>query len=123
MLTAVITKLKTGSIPTVIAKGDPIKNALSAYVVVWEDVRLVTGNGQATGGIMVACHNIRGTQDDINNYMEGEVVTLLHEIILTDVSGNKFRLQDTGELSVFVENDDNTLSRDRLFSLPKLGAT
>ena len=59
----------------------------------------------------------------IDNYMNGELVGLLHKVILTDSQGNNFRLSDSNELTVLIEsNDDNTLSKDRLFLLPKLGA-
>ena len=123
MITAIITQLKTGSITGVFARGDGKANLIPPYILVWEDVRIQLANGQALGGFFVSYHDVIGKQDFIDDYMNGEVTTLLHKITLTDSQGNNFRLEDTNELSILIQdNDDKTLSKDRLFSLPKLGA-
>ncbi|NIU83400.1 MAG: hypothetical protein GWN64_07955 [Candidatus Thorarchaeota archaeon] len=118
MITAIITQLKTGSVSNVVAKFDGKVNLVPPYVVVWEDIR----SGRLSG-VYVAYHNVPGTSDLVDDYMTEEVLTLLDKVILTDASGNKFRLEDTNEVSQLVEdNDDHTISKDRLFLLPKLGA-
>ena len=123
MITAIITQIKTGSITNVHAKGDGEANLKPPYIIVWESSRSQKGYGQAVGGFFVSYHDVKGAQDAIDNYMNGELVTLLHKVILTDSQSNKFRLEDTNQLSILIEtNDDGTISKDRLFSLPKLGA-
>lgn len=125
MLTAIINKLKTGTIKTVVSRGDGVKNLTPPYVVVWEDAQVSAGNAQANGGFFVSCHNVIGTEDDIRNYLSNEVIGLLHKINLTtnDTPPVTFRLEDTMEMSALVQsNDDGTISRDRLFLLPQLGA-
>ena len=49
---------------------------------------------------------------------------LLHNKVLTKANGDKFMLQSTVSLTPIVDsNDDDSLSRDRLFVLPVIGIT
>lgn len=125
MITEIITQLKTGTYTNVIARYDGVKNLVPPYIVVWETSRIQTGNGQSNTGFYISLHMVRGRMDDLNSYMNDELLTLLHKIVLTETGPPviSFRLLDTNELSPIIEaNDDNTISRDRLFMLPALGS-
>jgi hypothetical protein len=125
MITEIITQLKTGTYKNVYARYDGVKNLVPPYVLVWEDARLQTSNGQANTGFFVSLHMVRARMDDLNSYMNNELITLLHKETLTETGPPviNFRLLDTNELSPLIEdNDDQTISRDRLFILPVLGS-
>ena len=125
MITAIITQLKPGTYTNVVARYDGIKNLVAPYVVVWESSRLQTANGQANTGFFISLHVERGYMDTLADYMNNELLTLLHKVNLTDAGppALTFRLLDTNELSPIIEdNDDNTISQDRLFMLPVLGS-
>lgn len=121
MINAIITQLKTGTYKNVYTTNDGQTNLLPPYVMIWESTNAAQIPGQALGGIFVSLHVLPGQKDLINNYLKNETLTLLHQIQLTDSFGNKFRLEASMDLSTLVSNDDGTISKDRLFTLPVLG--
>lgn len=121
MITAIITQIKTGTYKNVYARYDGVKNPTAPYVMIWGEAAIIQGTGQSLGGVRVALHVAPGNIDSLITYMTGDIVTLLHKVRLTDDKGNYFRLEDTGEMSPIVSNnDDGTISIDRLFTLPLL---
>lgn len=114
MITAIITQLKTGTYTNVYARADGVVNPAIPYIMVWEDSKI-----GPNGGIFISLHTVPAMTDSLDLYMKNELITLLHKVILTDTYGNNFRLIDTGELSKVIDNnDDGSISRDRLFLLP-----
>ena len=123
MIRAIVTEIKNKTTGiNVHAKYDGVLKPVVPYIMVYDAPRIPTGKGQGIGGFYVSYHLQRGRQDDVNTFMNGTITTILHNVILEDSDGNKFRLKDTGELSIPIDNKDNSTSRDRLFTLPKLGA-
>jgi hypothetical protein len=118
MLLAIINQLKTGTITKVIAKGGASVNPPAPYVVVWEDTGTEQLKDRNIGGYFVSVHYPKGYILTLDEYIKNEVLTLLHEVLLTDSVGNKNRLLSTGQISPVIDtNDDGTISRDRLFTI------
>ena len=125
MINAIITQLKTGSITEVITRGEGeyAKNPSIPYIVVYDAVPISSVDGQIVAGVYVDVHHRPGTLDIIDDYLDEEVVTLLHKVFLTDSKGNTFRLHDNDDKSILIDtNDDGTISKSKLFLAPKLGS-
>jgi hypothetical protein len=119
MITAIITKLKTGSITNVIPRGGTVANPSTTYVVVWKDSPVVQAGGDGTRGTnqyYISAHFPKGFINELEDYIENEIAALLHKKILTARDGRKIQLLKTANISPIIEgNDDGTISMDRLF--------
>ena len=117
---AVVAQLETGSITRVYNREDGIENPRVPYVVLWKETpttQNVIDQGLYT--YRIACHVQVGKIDQLDNYIETEVFTLLHRVQLEDpVSNNMFDTYVTKEISPAIRNDDNSVSRDILIQTP-----
>lgn len=113
MLTKIVAKLKTGSIKNVV----PFGSALPAgrYVVVKPE-----SGPNETRRFRIIPHVAQGEQITLENYLFNEVSTLLSGFQSTDRHGNNFKVLDTGEWTdIVAENDDSTISMERVFYVPQ----
>jgi hypothetical protein len=112
MITAVVAKLKTGSVTNVVPLG--VSQLPSPpYVVVKPE--------QTTAGrrFRIIGHFLPGQQTFLEDYIRNEVPALLDGAVLTSRHGNENRLElleEYGDLTV--GNDDKTISMERCFLLP-----
>lgn len=142
ILSTLITQLKTGSIPTVKTRGNRVgylagedsDELLKPYVLVYDDfpVNSYYTISNTVQNITVDVHFPVGFIDDLNTYIEEEVVELLHKKRLTTEEGRTFQIEATMHISQMAEpnddksitggNDDGTISRFRRFIIPRRGA-
>jgi hypothetical protein len=119
MITAIINKLKTGSITNVIPKGGILANPETPYVVVWKDSPIVQSGRMENSGTnqyYISVHYPKGYINQIDDYIENETVSLLDGVTFSTRDGRKVKLHKTADMSPLIEgNDDGTISRDRLF--------
>lgn len=121
LLSAVITVIKTGSLKTVVARDDFVLLPQPPYVVVWENVRPGAGKN-STKELFVAVHVEKGHIETMQNYLETEIIGLLHnkKIIYDTTLAIVMKATNSISQTVFT-NEDNTISKDRLFEAPFVG--
>lgn len=141
VLHALITQLKTGTIPSVETRGNRVSypagtgsvELIKPYVLVYDDFPInsyyLTTN--TVQNIAVDVHFPVGFIDELNAYVEEELITLLHKKRLTD-NGHTFQIEATMYISQMQEpnddksitggNDDGTISRKRRFIIPRRGS-
>ena len=117
MIDAIITQLKTGTIPSVFARGGDVKNKGPRYVIV-ADGGNVGASSLNQAQIFVTGHFQRGFWSELNDYM-GEIRTLLSDKVLTDGNGITFQLETSGGFGPLIDtNDDGSISRELTFIAP-----
>lgn len=118
MITAIINRLKTGNITTVIPRGSIKTNPMPPYVVVWGP-ELIPQPGDEDRGknqYFIAVHYKRGFINQIDDYIYDEIIELLHDQRLTMRDGRQATLKISGAPSNLIEgNDDGTISKERVF--------
>ena len=111
MTSAIVARLKTGTIKNVVPFGS--KPTAVPYIV----VKCESGTGVRT--VRVTVHHNQGYQKDIEKYVFNNLSVLLRNWTGKDSSGNFFRLKDADEYNEIVAvNDDSTLSMERVFYAP-----
>jgi len=119
MIKAIITQLKTGSITNVIPRGQNVVNPDIPYVVVYKLATVDQGYRYGLKQYSINCHFPKGYIDELDDYIEIEVVELLDGQILTTRDARKVRIDASEDAGIIVEsNDDNTNSRERIFQTP-----
>jgi len=118
MITAIINKLKTGSITNVYPRGCVVVNPPAPYVIVWGP-ELVPQPGEDSRGknqYFISVHYTRGFINQLDDYIYNEVVDLLNNIRFVMRDGRRATLHISGAPSNLIEtNDDNTISKERIF--------
>ena len=142
ILKAIMDQLETGSIPTIITRGnrtaypagENTDEILKPYVIVYDDfpVDSYYTTVNTIQHIAIDVHFPVGFIDELNAYIEDEVVTLLHKRRLTTSQGQTFQMDATMYISQMQEpnddksitggNDDGTISRKRRFIIPRRGS-
>ena len=112
MTTRIVERLKTGSVKNVVQFGIATMPA-APYVVVKPEA---SGNGR---NFLVIAHFKAGQNILLENYIFNEVSTLLKNFVTTDRHGNNVRIKDAEKYTdIVVENDDSTISMERVFYVP-----
>jgi hypothetical protein len=118
LITAIIDKLKTGTIQNVYPRGSIAVNPQPPYVVVWGP-ELIPQPGYESRGknqYFISVHFSRGCINELDDYIYNEIVDLLNEQVLVMRDLRKAKLQISGAPSNLIEgNDDNTISKERVF--------
>jgi len=115
MDTKIVARLKTGSIKNVVAFGEFPQRPEPPYVVVKKE-RDVGGRGWA---FRIIGHMRPGQNIFLEDYMQGELSTLLDDFFTTTRHGNHNILLSENEISgIIANNDDGTISMERLFLMP-----
>jgi len=118
MNTAVINRLKEGSIKNVILFGDSEKMVSPPYVVVKPE----PGANSDKQNFRIIVHRIQGENDFSEKYIFEELPVLFaRNIWLEDGSGKRFRIMNNGDwYGPIAQNDDGTIAYERIFYAPKL---
>lgn len=112
MLPKIVARLKTGTIKNVVPFGSKLLSA--PYVVVKPEIGI--------GGriFRIICHRIPGEQMQIEDYIFDELSDLLTNFKSKDRYENTFKILATEDWSdITTENDDGTISMERLFFVPQ----
>jgi hypothetical protein len=92
------------------------------YVVVKAESGAIAGTRQ----FRIIAHANMGLQDELENYLNIELSTLLikdgnEKVFIIDGAGNRYRLQSSGAgTETIMGNDDGTIAMERIFSLPTM---
>lgn len=131
LATGSISKIKTRGNRNVYPSGENSDELLQPYVLVYDDYPLnvyytLVGTVQ---NIAVDVHFPIGMIDELNAYVEEELIGLLHKKRLTAANGHTFQIEATNYISQMQEpnddksitggNDDGTISRLRRFVIPR----
>lgn len=136
ILKAIMDQLATGSITNIITRGNMETypsgdELLSPYVLVYDDyaVNSYYTTENTIRPIIVEVHYPAGYINEVNKYIEEEIVELLNRQRLTDSEGYVFQVFVTAHISVMSEpnddrtisggNDDKTISRFRRIFVPR----
>ena len=113
-------QLKTGSITNVYNREDGIENPSTPYVVLWQESDTPQTLSRSINNFRVAAHFEQGFIDDLDNYVRYELTDLFYGVELTDtVDDITVEVDPTEEISQpTTENDDRTISMDRLLTVP-----
>lgn len=141
IMQSIITQLKTGSIPTVYTRGNHqtylngrnVNDLLSPYLIVYKDFPVATWY-QVVDTIdpyVIEVHFPTGMINEVDAYIENELVGLLHKKRLVDDTVYNFQVYVTMSISTLAEpnddksitggNDDGTISRYRRIFVPRRG--
>ena len=116
MITAIINQLKTGSIQNVFPRGQNKTNPNQPYVVVWKNEPIQQGNTE--NGLyeyVVNAHFPKGHINQLDDYIELEMYSLLNKKTLETKDGRKVPIWVTSQIGRLVEgNDDGTISKERI---------
>ena len=118
VLKAIMDQLATGSITNIITRGNMETypsgdELLKPYVLVYDDyaVNSYYTTENTVRPIIIDVHYPAGYINEVNKYIEEEVVELLNRQRLTDSEGYVFQVFVTAHISVMSEpNDDRTIS-------------
>ena len=141
-LQALITQLKTGSITDVFTRGNyqaymngrGVTDLMTPYVLVYDDypINSYYTNDNTIRPMVVDVHFPVAFINELNDYVEYELHTLLNQQRLIDRMGAVFQVFVTMEISFMNEpnddrsisggNDDGTISRYRKIFIPRRGA-
>jgi len=117
MIHAIIDRLKTGSITNVYPKGDPVVNPIPPYIYVWQKSPVMQPGSDNYGKnfYIVSVHYPQGFINYLDDYIDTELMTLLHKFIATARDGRKVQLYLDGQgISGLIEgNADKTISKER----------
>jgi len=112
LLPKVVARLKTGSIKNVVPFGSDLPAA--PYVVVKPE------SGPVGRLLRIIAHRAQGEQLKLEDYVFGELSTLLSGFESTDRHGNLFKVRSTEEwIDVAAVSDDSTISMERVFYVPQ----
>jgi hypothetical protein len=117
MTTAIINRLKTGSVKSVVAFGDSAKTPGTPYVVVKPE----PGVNSDKQNFRIILHRNQGESDLSEKYIFEELSGLFNRHVwLEKQGGGKFRLQSNGDwYGPIGMNDDNTIAYERIFFAPR----
>jgi hypothetical protein len=141
ILQAIIAQLKTGSVPAVFTRGNyqtypngkDVNDLAKPYVLVFNDYPVASyyENNNTIDAFVVEVHFPAGMINEVNAYIENEVVELLDRKRLVDELVYNFQVYVTMGISVLAEpnddksitggNDDGTISRYRRIFVPRRG--
>jgi hypothetical protein len=141
ILQTIIAQLKTGSIKNVYTRGNyqtylngrNANDLLEPYVIVFNDYPVATyyEHTNTIDSYVVEAHFPTGMINEVNAYIENELVELLHRKRLTDDLIYNFQVYVTMNMSIMSEpnddksitggNDDGTISRYRRIFVPRRG--
>ncbi len=141
ILKAIMDQIATGSIPNVFTRGNyetymAGKNSpelMNPFVVVYDDypINVYFETDNTIGPYAVEAHFPVGNINKLNDYIQYELVGLLHRKRLVDGDGYNFQIFVTMNISVMAEpnddksisggNDDGTISRYRRVFIPRRG--
>jgi len=118
VVNALIEKLKTGSIKSVVLFGDQTTSLKTPYVVVKPESG--AGDGQRQWRIIV--HEKVGMYDSLSKYLFQELDELLvnkngAKVFITDEAG-MYRLYASGYTDIQTDTSDSTIFMERLFIQP-----
>ena len=142
ILKALITQLQTGSITAVYPRGNmetypsgkDTNELLTTYVLVYADfaVNAYYTTDNTVAPYIIEVHFPAGFIDQLDAYIENEIIALLNRKRLTDSDGNVFQVFVTENISIMSEpnddrsisggNDDKTISKYRRIFVPRRGA-
>jgi len=109
--TAILTRMKTGSIKKVFLFGDSFDRPAPPYVV----VKSIAGGDRKL--YQIIAHGAIGAQDVLEKYILQELSELLE--IPLEADGNQITVKSTGAwLGPYVDEGDNTLAMSRDFYIP-----
>jgi hypothetical protein len=112
MTTRIVERLKTGSVKNVVPFGIATMPA-APYVVVKPES--VVGERS----FLIIAHFKAGQNILLEDYIFNEVSELLKNFVTTDRHGNNVRIKDADKYTdIVVENDDSTISMERIFYVP-----
>jgi hypothetical protein len=118
LITAIIDRLKTGTIKNVYPRGSIVQNPSAPYVVVWGP-ELIPQPGYDDRGkneYFISVHFQRGFINDLDDYIYNEIINLLNNYRIISRDGRKATLKISGAPSTLIEgNDDVTISKERVF--------
>jgi hypothetical protein len=113
---AIFAKLKTGSIADVYNFEDSERTPGRPYVVLKEDTESTDFTSRGETIFRVFCHMDKGMVDDIDSYLLS--LTALFSGRIQDTAGTQYEVTP-GDLGNWTtENDDNTISRERIITSP-----
>lgn len=111
MLTRIIERLQTGSITNVVAFGSPLPS--SPYVCVKPETNPIGRQFRIIG------HYDLGNNSALDLYIFNELPELLSNWSYTDEYGNYVTVKDAKEYTdIVADNDDSTISMERVFYIP-----
>ena len=109
--TALINRLKTGSIKNILIFGDSFDKQKAPYIVVKP---MASGDRKL---YQIFVHMALGMYDDLERYMLKELPELLNEPL--EANDNRVTARSTGVwFGPYVDAGDNTLAMSRDFSVP-----
>ena len=117
---AIVKKLKTGSIKSVILFADTMEIPAPPYVVVKTEVGRIPGTRQWR----IFAHTHQGRLDEIEKYIFSELPELLlsnekePKVRLKDDEGRLYQLHSGEWFDVRLEDSDKTIYMERIFFLP-----
>ena len=112
MTTRIVERLKTGSVKNVVPFGIATMPA-APYVVVKPE------SGVGERSFLIIAHFKAGQNILLEDYIFNEVSELLKNFVTTDRHGNNVRIKDADKYTdIVVENDDSTISMERIFYVP-----
>jgi len=116
MITAIVTKLKTGTVKNVIRYGQNM-GAKAPYIVV-----RIEKDGLDRGQIVrITGHYDPGQDLFLDEYMDNDVIELLDGFMGVDRFGNHNTLRVLNDYTgINEDNDDSTISKERRFLMPSL---
>lgn len=116
MITAIVTKLKTGKVKTVIRYGQDMGASIPYVVIRIEKDPLERGQI-----IRIIGHYAPGQDLFLDDYMDNDVIELLDGFSGVDRFGNKNILRVLNDYTgIVIDNDDGTISKERRFLMPSL---
>lgn len=132
-LKAIVDQLATGSVKVIIVRGNLEAFPKAPYILVYDDYPQNTyyAADNTIKAFVVEAHFPVGNIDDLDEYIEHEVIGLLDRKILTDDAGISLQVFATSNVGPMVEpndkrslsagNDDGTISKSRRFFTPRRG--
>jgi hypothetical protein len=112
MVAEVVSRLKTGTIKSVVPFGSALPSA--PYVVV------KTKAGMGRRDLRIIAHAKQGSSQTLEDYVFEELSDLLRGFSSTDRHGNPFKVLDAEEWTdVEAVSDDSTISMERVFYVPQ----
>jgi len=110
---AIIRKLKTGSIPTVVYFSDVDTFPAPPYVVVKPEIGVLEG----TRAFRIIVHERKGMADKLSDYTLIELDSLLAGNI-DDREGSRYKLLPNGYTDITPEPTDNSFFMERMYYSP-----
>lgn len=114
MIDAIVARLQTSAtIPNAVKFGPWEAPPSPPYVCVKPEIH------PAGRGIRIIAHTTAEESSILDDYIFNEVSEILKDYEFTDTNGNNLVVKDAEEYTeVMADNDDNTISMERLFYVP-----